>query len=147
MMSCLLWIHSTSNAVEQVSNSSYQNTACHPSLRLAPPRDVVNLTVKKLIRLHVSQYFLSWDAHLIMLILLSHGLLLSLSLALVAVILKPNFHLKWAKRKDQSSEHYTKVVNWRISFKGRQLQTINFLPIGGVDEVTNTCPPPISRPK
>lgn len=74
-----------------------------------------------------------------MLVLLSHGLLFRLSLALVAVILKPNFHLKRAKRSKD-----WEMFNWRINFKDRQLQTtIDFLPIGGGDEITNTFPPPI----
>lgn len=45
-----------------------------------------------------------------MLILLSHRFFLRLSLALVAMVLKPNFHLKWARLKDQSIEHYTKLL-------------------------------------
>lgn len=42
-MSCLLWIHSTSNAVEQVSNLSYQNMAFHPLLKRAPLHVAANL--------------------------------------------------------------------------------------------------------
>lgn len=43
------------------------------------------------------------DPYLVVLILLGHGLLLRLSFALVAVVLKPNFHLKEAEAKEHVS--------------------------------------------
>lgn len=65
-----------------------------------------------------------------MLVLLSHRLLLRLSLALVAVILKPDFHLK--------REEIESCLIDVSDIKGRQSQTtIDFLPIGGVDGSTD----------
>jgi hypothetical protein len=51
------------------------------------------------------------STHLIVLILLSHGLLLRLSLALVAVILKPNFHLKQVESVSEQHQLIEKFVN------------------------------------
>lgn len=45
------------------------------------------------------------DPYLVVLILLGHGLFLRLSFALVAVVLKPNFHLKEAEAKEHVSTH------------------------------------------
>lgn len=72
--------------------------AFHPLLKRAPLHVAGNLMTVEIYKRFVNYTTAFFEklsrCYLILLILLGHQLLLRLSLALVAMILKPNFHLK-----------------------------------------------------